>query len=63
MQKTDGLRLQHVPQPLRGFVKKCESVLVAGSVTVDAVIYALIVKFVVRVMVVIRYSEEMHFID
>jgi len=62
MQKTDGLRPQHVPQPLRGFVKKCESVLVAGSVTVDAVIYAL-VRFVVRVMVVIRYSEEMHFID
>ena len=44
-------------------MKKCESVLVPGSVTVDAVIYVLIVKFVVRVMVVIRYSEEMHFID
>jgi len=56
MQKTDGLRLEHVPQPLGGFVKKCKSVLVAGSVTVDTVIYAL-VRLVVRVMVVIRYSE------
>ena len=44
---------------------KREGVLVAGSVTVNTGIYALtrMVGFVVRVMVVIGYSEGMHFID